>query len=98
MGLIEWLNWYRICLQCRRPGFDSLGWEDLEKEMATHSSIHAWRIPWTDSDTTVQLSLSYVREIINKDLLYNTGNYTQYSVITYMGKDSKKNRYMYMHT
>ena len=27
----------------------SLGWEDpLEKEMATHSSIFAWRIPWTE--------------------------------------------------
>ena len=27
----------------------SLGREDpLEKEMATHSSIHAWRIPWTE--------------------------------------------------
>ena len=26
-----------------------LGWEDLpEKGMATHSSILAWRIPWTD--------------------------------------------------
>ena len=26
----------------------SLGWEDpLEKEMATHSSILGWRIPWT---------------------------------------------------
>ena len=26
----------------------SLGWEDpLEQEMATHSSILAWRIPWT---------------------------------------------------
>ena len=26
----------------------SLDWEDpLEKEMATHSSILAWRIPWT---------------------------------------------------
>ena len=25
------------------------GWEDpLEKEMATHSSIHAWKIPWTE--------------------------------------------------
>ena len=28
----------------------SLGWEDhLEKGKATHSSILAWRIPWTDS-------------------------------------------------
>ena len=26
----------------------SLGWEDpLEKGMATHSSILAWRVPWT---------------------------------------------------
>ena len=27
----------------------SLGWEDtLEEGMATHSSIFAWRIPWTE--------------------------------------------------
>ena len=27
----------------------SLGWEDpLEKEMATHSSILAWKMPWTE--------------------------------------------------
>ena len=27
----------------------SLGWEDpLEKEMATHSGIFAWEIPWTE--------------------------------------------------
>ena len=27
----------------------SLGWEDpLEKGMATHSSILAWSIPWTE--------------------------------------------------
>ena len=26
----------------------SLGWEDpVEKEMATHSSVLAWKIPWT---------------------------------------------------
>ena len=44
----------------------SLGWEDsLKKGMATHSSILAWRIPWSpspwgckESDTTEQLSLS----------------------------------------
>ena len=40
----------------------SQGWEDpLEKGTATHSSILAWRIPWTvESDTTEQLSLSLV--------------------------------------
>ena len=27
----------------------SLGWEDtLEEDMATHSNIPAWRIPWTE--------------------------------------------------
>ena len=27
----------------------SLGWEDtLEKEMATYSINHAWRLPWTE--------------------------------------------------
>ena len=48
----------------------SLGREDpLEKEMVTHSSIHAWKIPWTEepgglqsmgsqeSDTTERLLL-----------------------------------------
>ena len=27
----------------------SLGQEDLEKEMATHSSILSWEIPWTEA-------------------------------------------------
>ena len=44
----------------------SQGWDDpLEKEKATHSSVLAWRIPWTvyspwackKLDTTEQLSL-----------------------------------------
>ena len=33
----------------------SLGWEDsLEKEMATHSSILAWRIPWREEPGGLQ--------------------------------------------
>ena len=33
----------------RETGVRSLGWEDpLKKEMAAHSSIHAWKIPWTE--------------------------------------------------
>ena len=33
----------------------SLGQEDpLEKEMATHSSILAWRIPWTEESMGLQ--------------------------------------------
>ena len=33
----------------QEPRVQSRGLEDLlEKEMATHSSILAWRIPWTE--------------------------------------------------
>ena len=33
----------------------SLGWEDpLEKEIATHSSMFAWRIPWTEEPGGLQ--------------------------------------------
>ena len=33
----------------------SLGWEDpLEKGMATHSSILAWRMPWTEVSGRLQ--------------------------------------------
>ena len=52
----------------RETRVQSLGWEDLlEEGMATHSSVLAWRIPWTEesggyspwgrkeSDTTEQL-------------------------------------------
>ena len=46
----------------------SLGWEDpLENEMAAHSSILAWKIPWTEepgglkeSGMTEQLTLTYL--------------------------------------
>ena len=33
----------------------SLGWQDaLEKEMATHSSTLAWKIPWTEEPDRLQ--------------------------------------------
>ena len=39
-----------------------LGWEDpLETEMATHSSILAWRIPWTDRATVHEVAKSRTR-------------------------------------
>ena len=35
---VMWDNWVQ-----------SLGWEDhLEEDMTSHSSILAWRIPWTE--------------------------------------------------
>ena len=35
-------------------------------------------------------TLLYIKQITNKDLLYSTGNSMQYSVLAYMGKESKK--------
>ena len=33
----------------------SLGWEDpLEEGVATHSSVLAWRIPWTEESGRLQ--------------------------------------------
>ena len=39
----------------RETRIQSLGWEDpLEKGMAAHSSILAWRLPWTEETGRLQ--------------------------------------------
>ena len=44
----------------------SLGWEDpLEKGMATHSSILAWRIPWTKEPGGLQTGWDRLDGIID---------------------------------
>ena len=35
-------------------------------------------------------TLLYIKSITNKNLQYSTGNSTQYSIISYMGKESNK--------
>ena len=36
-------------------GFRSMGWEDpLEEDMATHSSSHARKVPWTEEPGGLQ--------------------------------------------
>ena len=40
--------------------------------------------------------LLYTKQITNKDLLYSTGNSSQYSVMAYMEKESKK-EWIYVH-
>ena len=56
----------------------SLGWEDpLEKGMATHSSILAWRIPWTEEPGGLQsMGLQRVRHPSST----NTFTFTFYSL------------------
>ena len=70
MGLPRWLSGERIHLPMQGTWVWSLGWEDpLEEQMATHSSIPAWRIPWVkepgssprgtkESNTTLWLNSS----------------------------------------
>ena len=47
-GLPWWLRWWRIHLQCGRPGFNPWLGRSPGEGMAIHSSILAWRIPWTE--------------------------------------------------
>ena len=48
-------QWQRICLPVQETQVGSLGQEDpLEKEMATHSTILAWEIPWTKEPDGLQ--------------------------------------------
>jgi len=47
-----WLSGKRIhlpMLEMQETWVQTLGWEDpLEEKIATHSSILAWKIPWTE--------------------------------------------------
>ena len=59
----------------------SLGWEDpLEKGTATHSSILAWRIPWTEEpDRLESMGLQRVRN----DWATKTSLFTTYTILYY---------------
>ena len=51
------LQQQRIHLPIQETWVHSLGREDpLEKEMATHSSILAWEIPWTEESGGLQFT------------------------------------------
>ena len=53
-GLPWWLR-LKLLLAMQETWVQSLGREDLlEKEMATHSRILAWRIPWTEEPGGLQ--------------------------------------------
>ena len=62
------------------------GWEDLlEEGMATHSSILAWRIPWTeDWWATVHTVAKNWTQL--KQLSISTGKTIALSILTFIGK------------
>ena len=50
----RWLSGKKPCANLGDAGLIP-GWEDpLEKEMATHSSVLAWEIPWTEEPGGLQ--------------------------------------------
>ena len=55
IGLPWWLKMVKHLPAMWETRVRSLGWEDhLEKEMATHSSLLAWKIPWTEEPGRLQ--------------------------------------------
>ena len=51
----RWFSGKEFACQCRRCGFDPcLRKDPLEKKMASHSSILAWIIPWTEEPGELQ--------------------------------------------
>ena len=69
--------------------FRSLGQEDpLEKEMATHSSVLAWRIPWTEEPGRLQ---SMGSQRVSHDLATSLSFLSFFSVIVLIGSDAEGN-------
>jgi len=53
-GLLWWLRWLSSSAT-QETWVRPLDWEDpLEEGMGTHSSILAWRIPWTEQPSGLQ--------------------------------------------
>jgi len=68
--LAQWLKKKKkYTCQCRRHGFNPPAREDpLEKGMATHSSILAWEIPWTQERGRIQ-STGVAKELCTTEQL-----------------------------
>ena len=64
----------------------SLGQEaSLEKGMATHSSILAWRIPWTEESDRLQSMRSDTTEQLTFSLLYMMVRFVENKPISLQG-------------
>ena len=54
-GVSQVAQWVKNLPAMQETWVRFLGWEDpLEKEMATHTSTLAWRIPWTEEPAGLQ--------------------------------------------
>ena len=73
----EGLQTVKNLLAMQETWVQSLGWEDpLEEGMATHPSILAWRIPWTEEPSGPQ---SMGSERVRPDRATNTFTFSSHS-------------------
>ena len=61
-------NPYRHRVVNNSPAMQELGWENsLQEEMATHSSIPVWEIPWTEEPGGLQSMNNSARSIVRSN-------------------------------
>ena len=75
----------KICLLLQEMQVQSLGWEDpLEKKVATHSNILAWRIPWTEQPGGLSQRVRRDWTCTHKEK--QTSQVNEFSTFPYMGR------------
>ena len=65
-----------------------------EKEMATHSSILVWEIPWTEEPDGIHRTCPWGHKEL--DMAEHTHNHTQRDIWTVHGKVRSEDRLSYM--
>ena len=81
----------------RSSGLTDANWYSWEEGMAAHSSILAWRIPWTEEPGRLQtIGLQRVGHDWSDLACMHSiaGNYIQYPVMNHNRKEYKKNVYI----
>ena len=82
--------WYRLYVESKKKGTNELIYKtEVESWMwKTNLWLPGDRGGWgINREIGIDIyTLQYIKYITNKNLLYSTGNSTQYSVMAYMGK------------
>ena len=74
-------------------------WEMVRDREVWHAAVHGvaksgkWLDNWTITTKKQFYTQLYIKQTINKDLLYSAWNHTQYLVITYNERFKKKSRW-----
>ena len=90
-GQIEKDKYYMISLTCRSQKIitnELIYKADIDSQTQKTKAKAGGQ---TNEEFEINIyTLLYIKEVTNKDLLYSTGAHTQYLVITYNGKECKK--------